>query len=151
MFKTISETNPKHKKSKKISIAETPQTLIKEGRKQLSDQQIDEAVNTFKQALEFSENSRNLMDCISSGYHLGSSYVMKLQATEAISILVRTIGWFKDLTLIRNLAKRDSQSRQILADFKRTWSDTAAIVDNDDYKEGLKYLKTLKISKNKEK
>ena len=129
------------KPTKRINIAESPQTLIKQGRKLLASQQIDEAINSFQQALEFSENSRNLMDCISSGYHLGSSYVMKLMATEAISILVRTIGWFKDLTLIKNLAQRDTHSKQILSDFKRTWSDTAAIVDNDDYANQIKSYK----------
>ena len=129
------------KKSKRIHISETPQTLIKEGRKFLASQKVDEAIESFKQALEFSENTRNLMDCISSGYHLGSSYVMKLMSSEAIAILVRTIGWYKDLTLIKNLAQRDSSSNQILNDFKRTWSDTATIVDNDDYANQIKAYK----------
>merc|ERR1712066_1195338 len=81
------------------------------------------------------------MDCISSGYHLGSSYVMKLMSSEAIGILVRTIGWYKDLTLIKSLAQRDSQSKQVLKDFERTWVDTQSIVDNDDYANQIKTYK----------
>jgi len=105
--------------------------MIKRGRQLLATNKIDIAIQEFRSALDGAEMSRSLLDTISAGYHLGSSYVMKLNSSEAISILMKTIGNYKELKVLQSLdTKNNADDKQAYIEFEKTWKDAKFIVKN---------------------
>ena len=118
-------------KGNRISFANKrlPKDIIKKGRQLLANNLINEAIQEFQLALQFSVENKCLLDSISSGYHLGSSYVMQLQATEAISTLLKTVGYYKELNQIKNL---DNRATNLLKEYEKNWKDAKYVFKNSE-------------------
>lgn len=100
----------KSRKMAKVSFGKRlPKDMIKKGRQLLAQNKIDEAILEFKEAVLFSSNNRSLLDSISSTYHLGSAYVMKMQPVEAVSTLVSATQYFVELKNIRKITKKEKE------------------------------------------
>ena len=87
-------------------------------------------------SLDLALEQKRIMDTIVAGYHLGSTHVLKFKSQDAISVLIRTVGYYKDFKMILEVSKmkydvdKAKKYENHMKNYEKIWTDARKVVED---------------------